>query len=101
MVALDRLKQRLRDALAGPNTFKVVTNAGWLYADQALRALLGVLVFSFVTRSLGPEQFGVLSYALAFPLGYGGVGLWLGLVIGLVAAGASLMLRFWALAPKG
>ncbi len=67
MVALDRLKQRLRDALAGPNTFKVVTNAGWLYADQALRALLGVLVFSFVTRSLGPEQFGVLSYALAFP----------------------------------
>lgn len=40
------------------------------------------------------------SYVLAFPLGFGGVGLWFGLVIGLVAAGASLMLRFWALAPK-
>lgn len=40
------------------------------------------------------------SYLLAFPMGYGGVGLWLGLVVGLLAAGASLMLRFWLLAPK-
>lgn len=40
------------------------------------------------------------SYVLAFPLGQGGVGLWLGLVIGLAAAGGSLMLRFWQLAPK-
>ena len=40
------------------------------------------------------------SYVLAFPLGFGGVGLWSGLVIGLVAAGVSLMARFWLLAPK-
>jgi multidrug resistance protein, MATE family len=40
------------------------------------------------------------SYVLAFPLGYGGVGLWLGLVVGLACAAASLMWRFWALAPK-
>jgi multidrug resistance protein, MATE family len=37
------------------------------------------------------------SYVLAFPLGYGGVGLWLGLVVGLVCASASLMWRFWRL----
>lgn len=37
------------------------------------------------------------SYLLAFPLGFGGVGLWLGLVIGLVCASASLMWRFWRL----
>lgn len=36
-----------------------------------------------------------VSYALAFPLGFGGVGLWLGLVIGLAAAAVSLMARFW------
>jgi MATE family multidrug resistance protein len=38
------------------------------------------------------------SYVLAFPLGFGGVGLWFGLVVGLVAAAASLMWRFWRLA---
>lgn len=41
------------------------------------------------------------SYVLAFPLGLGGVGLWLGLVVGLVAASVSLLVRFWRLAPKG
>ncbi len=37
------------------------------------------------------------SYVLAFPLGMGGVGLWLGLVVGLVCAAISLMWRFWRL----
>lgn len=36
------------------------------------------------------------SYVLAFPLGLGGAGLWLGLVIGLASAAASLMWRFWS-----
>ena len=40
------------------------------------------------------------SYVLAFPLGLGGVGLWLGLVIGLVCAASALMLRFWLRAPR-
>ena len=35
------------------------------------------------------------SYALAFPLGFGGVGLWFGLVLGLACAGALMMRRFW------
>jgi MATE family multidrug resistance protein len=36
------------------------------------------------------------SYVLAFPLGLGGVGLWLGLVVGLLFAAGLLMARFWA-----
>lgn len=36
-----------------------------------------------------------VSYALAFPLGFGGVGLWLGLVVGLAVAAALLLWRFW------
>jgi multidrug resistance protein, MATE family len=35
------------------------------------------------------------SYLLAFKAGFGGVGLWLGLVIGLTAAAGMLMTRFW------
>ncbi|MBC2837121.1 MATE family efflux transporter [Paragemmobacter straminiformis] len=35
-------------------------------------------------------------YILAFPLGLGGVGLWLGLVVGLTGAASSLMWRFWS-----
>ncbi len=40
------------------------------------------------------------SYILAFPLGFGAVGLWLGLVIGLACAAASLMARFWLRLPR-
>ena len=35
------------------------------------------------------------SYALGFPLGFGGVGIWLGLACGLAVAGVLLMARFW------
>ena len=40
------------------------------------------------------------SYVLAFRLGYGAVGLWSGLVIGLTVAAALLMTRFWTRAPR-
>lgn len=35
------------------------------------------------------------SYVLGFVLGWGGVGIWLGLVVGLACAGVFLMARFW------
>lgn len=36
------------------------------------------------------------SYVLGLELGMGGIGIWLGLVIGLACAGVALMYRFWA-----
>lgn len=36
------------------------------------------------------------SYVLAFGLGWGAVGVWLGLVVGLICAATALMWRFWA-----
>ncbi|MFN4173289.1 MAG: MATE family efflux transporter [Pseudorhodobacter sp.] len=36
-----------------------------------------------------------VSYLLAFPLGLGGAGLWLGLTVGLTVAAVLLMARFW------
>ncbi|MFY9211192.1 MAG: MATE family efflux transporter [Aestuariivita sp.] len=35
------------------------------------------------------------SYVLGFPMGLGGIGVWLGLVLGLACAGVFLMWRFW------
>ena len=40
------------------------------------------------------------SYILAFSLGYGAVGLWLGLVIGLAVAAVLLLWRFWGRSVK-
>jgi MATE family multidrug resistance protein len=39
-------------------------------------------------------------YLLAFHAGYGAVGIWLGLVIGLTVAAILLMARFWRRAPR-
>jgi len=41
-----------------------------------------------------------LAYALGFPLGYAGEGIWAGLAIGLAVAGAVLMARFWRIARR-
>jgi MATE family multidrug resistance protein len=40
------------------------------------------------------------SYTLGFVLGWGGVGVWLGLSVGLAAASGSMMWRFWRKAPR-
>ena len=40
------------------------------------------------------------SYALGFGIGLGAEGIWLGLVLGLIAASGSLMVRFWREAPQ-
>lgn len=44
----------------------VISNAGWLLADNVLRMGIGFLVGIWVTRYLGPERFGQLNYAIAF-----------------------------------
>jgi multidrug resistance protein, MATE family len=40
------------------------------------------------------------AYVLAFTLGLGGIGLWLGLTIGLALVAVALMWRFWAEIPR-
>ena len=49
-----------------PNLLKIVDNIGWLFLDKALRMGVGLLVGVWVARYLGPEQFGLLSFASAF-----------------------------------
>jgi PST family polysaccharide transporter len=44
----------------------IVANFGWLLAERGWRTLLGLFVNVVVARYLGPESFGLLSYALGF-----------------------------------
>jgi len=57
---------RLRAWLIGLGGSRVLTNVSWLYLDQVLRAVLVLAAFGAVARHLGPADFGVLSYAVAF-----------------------------------
>ena len=45
---------------------RVAVNVIWLFADRMVRLGVGLLVSVWVARYLGPAQFGVLSYAVAF-----------------------------------
>ncbi len=49
-----------------PNLVKIVDNIGWLFFDKVLRMGVGLLVVVWLARYLGPEQFGLLNFALAF-----------------------------------
>lgn len=49
-----------------PGLRKVVSNIGWLFADKILQMGLSLIVGIWVARYLGPEQFGLFNYAIAF-----------------------------------
>ena len=49
-----------------PNLVKIVDNIGWLFFDKILRMGVGLFVGVWIARYLGPEQFGLLSFAIAF-----------------------------------
>lgn len=56
-----------------PNLVKIVDNMGWLFFDKVLRMGVGLLVGVWVARYLGPEQFGLFSFASAFVGMFGAV----------------------------
>ncbi len=45
---------------------KYFRNTSWLFAEKILRMIVGLSVGVWVTRYLGPEQFGLLSYIVNF-----------------------------------
>ena len=48
------------------NLQNIISNSAWLYAGRFIRMLVGLTVGVWVARYLGPEQFGLLSYTIAF-----------------------------------
>jgi polysaccharide transporter, PST family len=64
---ISKLPACVRKNLEGRhNLQKIIGNIGWLLADKVLRMVVGLFVGIWVARYLGPEQFGLLSYAGAY-----------------------------------
>jgi O-antigen/teichoic acid export membrane protein len=63
---VESLRLGLQQVLNHQGIRRYGANTLWLFAEQVLRMVAGFLVGVWVARYLGPEKFGLLSYALAF-----------------------------------
>ena len=63
---VEALKLGLKQVLNHQGIRRYGANTLWLFAEQVLRMVAGFLVGVWVARYLGPEKFGLFSYALAF-----------------------------------
>ncbi len=68
---LAQLKLLIDGVRAHPGFRRYFANTSWMFAEQILRMLVGLLVGIWVARFLGPAQFGVFSYAIAFAALFG------------------------------
>lgn len=59
------LKRKIAGRIA---LHKVINNIGWLFFDKVLRMGVGLFVVAWVARYLGPDQFGLFNYAIAFAM---------------------------------
>ncbi|OGS99413.1 MAG: hypothetical protein A3F73_11840 [Gallionellales bacterium RIFCSPLOWO2_12_FULL_59_22] len=49
----------------------IIGNTGWLFADKILRMGAGLIVSVWIARYLGPEQYGLWNFAIAFAALFG------------------------------
>jgi O-antigen/teichoic acid export membrane protein len=57
----------IRNKLEQSSEFsKIISNIGWLFGDKIIRVGVGLFVGVWIARYLGPEQFGLMNYAIAF-----------------------------------
>lgn len=53
--------------------FRVFANSGWLFIDKFARLAIGLVVMAMIARHIGPEAFGIWSYAIALTTIAGGI----------------------------
>ena len=58
----------MRNFLATQGFHKYFANTSWLLGERILRMTISLFVGIYVARYLGPERYGLLSYALSFVL---------------------------------
>lgn len=69
------LPMRIRSRLEHrPYAKQILSNSAWLFADRAVRMGIGLFVGVWMARFLGPNQFGELSYAIAFVALFSAIG---------------------------
>jgi len=49
-----------------PTLKKIIGNTGWLFFDKVFRMGIGIVVWVWIARYLGPDKFGLFNYAIAF-----------------------------------
>ena len=64
--SLNRLGKNFGNLLDYRDLGSVVRNACWLSIDRVFRMLVGLVVGFWIARYLGPSQFGLWNYAIAF-----------------------------------
>jgi O-antigen/teichoic acid export membrane protein len=57
---------KIKDLKRHSGFMKYFKNTSWLFAEKILRMVVGLFVGIWVARYLGPEQFGLFSYAQSF-----------------------------------
>ncbi|UTW00180.1 flippase [Marinomonas rhizomae] len=60
------LKNKIVNLIGHKGFQRYAANASWLIAEKLLRMTVGLFVSIWVARYLGPEQFGLFSYAQSF-----------------------------------
>jgi len=60
------LTSYLSRLMSHPGVLRYGINTAWLFTEQVLRLIAGFFVGVWVARYLGPEKYGLFSYALAF-----------------------------------
>ncbi|EIH1748065.1 oligosaccharide flippase family protein, partial [Escherichia coli] len=76
-----KLYKNISEILSFSSIEKIAKNSGWLLIERCTRLTLGLLVSTWIARYLGPDQYGILSYVIAFiaffqailPLGMDGI----------------------------
>src|SRR5690606_38868386 len=65
-IFINKLLEKLRQVSEHPGAQKYIFNTSWMFFEQGLRLLAGLFVGAWMARYLGPESYGLFSYALAY-----------------------------------
>ena len=63
---IQNLTSKIQNLQQHSGFMKYFKNTSWLFGEKILRMVVGLFVGIWVARYLGPEQFGLFSYAQSF-----------------------------------